>query len=833
MSFHKEIATFNSVYNENFPHKAPTVNDLKDLQRLMLESMSETWELTYLKSLDLKNGIRDNMSLYDNLESQIIDQVAGWYKIIFHLRNTYQAKVVSSDTLFQQEYERCQHDHNWFINTHLWIQEPRMTSYRLTSGEAMPSSLPFIMYDGQQRVVDEMDFCYKNKLDFIIAKSREAGISWGVMALLLHKWIFEEGFIGGVASEKQEKVDTKGMIGPLMGKFRYMLYRLPNRFRPAPFRANKARGTSGEHNKYDSLLRIINPVQGNELIGQAGESIGESYRFSIFVIDEEQNLSNPANADRALESTTNCRGGIGTSRGMNHFGRKWAEGAIHKIQVMWHEDPRKVGKKCLTYKDGKYIGGDIPYDAWWRVYTESRLKDTPEVLAQAYDMDWQAAVTDLCIEPKWIQAAVNFVIPEGGNDDNVAGFDVSGGGSNKSVYIQRIGNTFQMPKEICMEEVTRNMWQAHQNAIDDNVRALHYDKQAIGESMYGLLMDSGEEIPYQLVGIRGNDPASKRLMDDEGQSANDIYGNIRSEMWHGLRSKFRNTWEYVNGNTDFHPDDLISIPNHPQLIEQLSYPKRYARGGRWYIESKKEMAARGLKSPDYADATAYGDGKIQSTGKTTLSHFSRSTRSGHYREIRVRPEDRGWNYTGAIFHNSMNEVSAILARWNVNTRKVEFVDEYIADSPLPMELKQMFGSKMSESHAKQIQWLSQEKLFTDAFNGDWELHFMYQEAGMTLTYNFGENPKAALLTADKMFACDMMSVSTKCRQLVAQLSGIEVTPSKIDERFGLVNAFLLVVQNLKQQYPLVFNTDRKGQVNQGYRSLGKQKQDALSLILGN
>jgi hypothetical protein len=804
---------------------------MKDLQVLMLEEMSQTWEPAYLRFMDLKRGDQTKFPHYDKWEKEIVDRVAGWFKIIYNLRNTYQAKVVSSDRLFQQEYEMCAHDSAYFINTHLWIHEPRMTSYKLTNGESMSPMLPFVMYEGQERVVKEMELCYDNKIDFIIAKSREAGISWASMAMVLHKWLFSEGFIAGIASEKQEKVDSKGSGGPLFGKIRYMLYNLPNKFRPVAYRHNKARGTSGENNRHDTLLKLINPDTKSEIIGQTGDSIGEGYRFSIFLIDEEQNLSNPANVDRALESTTNCRGGIGTSRGMNHFGQKWASGAIHKISVMWHEDPRKVGKKVLKLENGQYTGGKIPYDSWWRRFTEEKLKDKPEVLAQAYDMDWNASVTDLCIEPKWIQAAVGFDLPPGGNDDNVAGFDVAGGGSNSSVYQQRIGNKLLLPREIRLEEVTRNMWQAHQYAVDDRVRALHYDKQAIGESMYGLIMDSGIEIPYQLVGVLGNSPASKRLVDDEGQSANDMYGNVRSEIWHKMRRLFRNTYEHVNGVREFGPDELISIPNHPKLIEQLAYPKRHARGGRWFVESKKDMAARGLKSPDFGDAAGYCTADVTVASKTTLAHFSRSTKNGHYQDIDVRPEQYGWQYTGAIFHNSLNEVSAVLARWNYSARKVEFVDEYISDSPLPKELKLMFGSRLSEINAGKIVWITQESIFKDLEKGDYQLHYMYQEAGVQLTYNYGENQKAALLTADKMFEANKATVSRTCRQLVAQLSGIEVTPTKVDERFGLVNAFLLIVQNLKTQHPNTFDTSMEKTTRREYQARSSAQQTALEHAL--
>jgi phage terminase large subunit len=48
---------------------------------------------------------------------------------------------------------------------------------------------------------------------------------------------------------------------------------------------------------------------------------------------------------------------------------------------------------------------------------------------------------------------------------------------------------------------------------------------------------------------------------------------------------------------------MISIPDHPQLIQELSYPLHYrGENGRIRIESKADLKRRGLKSPDFAEA---------------------------------------------------------------------------------------------------------------------------------------------------------------------------------------------------------------------------------------
>jgi hypothetical protein len=76
------------------------------------------------------------------------------------------------------------------------------------------------------------------------------------------------------------------------------------------------------------------------------------------------------------------------------------------------------------------------------------------------------------------------------------------------------------------------------------------------------------------------------------ETANDqeAYGRKRNELWHTLREQFRT--------------GSISIPNHEDLIEQLSSVKVHPpdSAGIQHVFSKAEIRKHGGKSPDHADA---------------------------------------------------------------------------------------------------------------------------------------------------------------------------------------------------------------------------------------
>ena len=75
-----------------------------------------------------------------------------------------------------------------------------------------------------------------------------------------------------------------------------------------------------------------------------------------------------------------------------------------------------------------------------------------------------------------------------------------------------------------------------------------------------------------------------------------------------MRDRLRATyehWLHLNGEGGIAHDmsDLILLPDDVDLASQLSLPK-YMRTekGKIQIESKKSMVARGVLSPDHADA---------------------------------------------------------------------------------------------------------------------------------------------------------------------------------------------------------------------------------------
>jgi len=123
-----------------------------------------------------------------------------------------------------------------------------------------------------------------------------------------------------------------------------------------------------------------------------------------------------------------------------------------------------------------------------------------------------------------------------------------------------------------METKGRTMRMMHK--WDIPARAVCVDDTGIGNGVTDGLNEEG----FKINPINNANKADKV----------ELFSNISSEMHWEMRKLFEK--------------GLIDIPNNPQLISQLPARKYEVPSGKIKIESKKDMLARQLKSPDFADS---------------------------------------------------------------------------------------------------------------------------------------------------------------------------------------------------------------------------------------
>ena len=417
-------------------------------------------------------------------------------------------------------------------------------------------------------------------------KSRDVGFTWLCAAYAIHAFIFLEGQITGFGSRKLEYVDLRDDPKCIFEKLRYILRCTEKWMMPPGF----------SFSKHDKYCNLINPYNGNTISGEGGEELGRGGRSSRYFVDEAAFLPNPVSVDKALSNTTNVRIDISTPNGAgNPFHTKRFSGKVAVFTFKWTDDPRK---DQAYYDEFKRINGDL-------------------ITAQELDIDYSASIEGIVIPAKYVMAAIDYKSPTGiplaANGIRVAGWDVAGEGDNSNVIIDRVGPVVQHVEMWGNLDTSQSTYKAIEICEKLDIRTLNYDVVGLGAGPKGVFNGLEKRPNFNISPINAGDTPTNCIWPD-GKTSKEKFGNLRAELWCKLRERFRKTWERVmfemnEAEGKYWPDsECISIPNHPELIAQLSMPIWAVREtGKYYLESKKDMRKRGIKSPDCADALALSE----------------------------------------------------------------------------------------------------------------------------------------------------------------------------------------------------------------------------------
>lgn len=109
-----------------------------------------------------------------------------------------------------------------FCHRHVKIQE-RIRKDDLKPGQAEARDMPFVWFPGQARLSVHL----VNRVNLIILKGRQLGVTWLVAAYTLWRMIFSPAFVGAAAFQKLE------YSGDFIWRIRFMHERLPPYMAPA------------------------------------------------------------------------------------------------------------------------------------------------------------------------------------------------------------------------------------------------------------------------------------------------------------------------------------------------------------------------------------------------------------------------------------------------------------------------------------------------------------------------------------------------------------------------------------------------------------------------
>lgn len=216
------------------------------------------------------------------------------------------------------------------------------------------------------------------------------------------------------------------------------------------------------------------------------------------------------------------------------------------------------------------------------------------------------------IKRSWIEAAIdyhiNFDIDLAGGKS--VGFDVADSGSDKNA-------TASFNGAICesMDE-----WKGLEDELNNSTRRawsvtsggrLIYDSIGVGANVGSTLKDMGVNSSKYDKFNAGGEVINKKHSYAEGIKNGEKFENLKAQAWQDVADRFRNTYNAATKGAKFNPDELISISGSVTQLErlktELSTPRRsYSKRGLDMVETKDQLAKRGIKSPNLADAFIMG-----------------------------------------------------------------------------------------------------------------------------------------------------------------------------------------------------------------------------------
>ncbi len=478
------------------------------------------------------------------------------------------------------ELELCRRDPVYWFNTWCWTYNPK------NAGTSVPANLPFDLFPRQEEMIRWLEERLRQKEEGLIEKSRDIGFTWLMGGFALHHWLFVSGFKTAFGSRKEDLVDKIGDPDSIFEKIRMLLRGLPHWMLPGGF----------NWRKHSHFSRLVNPISGNVITGEAGDNIGRGGRNSLYVIDEGAFLEHPDTVDVAVNANADCRIWGSSVNGMgNLFARKRHSGRIPVFTFHWKHDPRKT-------------------EAWAEKKKHELIDEWK--FASEYDLDYSASVEGICVPAKWVKAAIELGkrLQIVRSKDGVGGLDI-GAGKAKSVYVERWGPIITIPQARKDPDTTDTALWALECAEKGHIEVLNFDAPGVGAGVSSTL--SKKKIPgCKTQPINTGVPPSDITVWPDGRKSSETFANLKAELWWIMRERFRACFEHLlwldakEGGKEYALNELTIFPESPDpetqaLQVQLSTPKWFRRhDGKIILESKEQLTKRGISSPDHADALA-------------------------------------------------------------------------------------------------------------------------------------------------------------------------------------------------------------------------------------
>lgn len=215
------------------------------------------------------------------------------------------------------------------------------------------------------------------------------------------------------------------------------------------------------------------------------------------------------------------------------------------------------------------------------------------------------------IKRSWLEAAVDahLKLDIDFSGARTVGYDVADSGDDKNATAGFDGSIcvdvdeWKAPEDELAQSAAR-AWSIVGNGI------LVYDSIGVGAHTGSTLKTQGVRQGYYKFNASGAVVNPENVY-APGIKNGEKFENLKAQGWQDVADRLRNTFNAVNKGQKFKPGEMISISSEVKFLErlktELSTPRRrFSKRGLDMVETKDELAKRGIISPNLADAFIMG-----------------------------------------------------------------------------------------------------------------------------------------------------------------------------------------------------------------------------------
>lgn len=259
----------------------------------------------------------------------------------------------------------------------------------------------------------------------------------------------------------------------------------------------------------------------------------------------------------------------------------------------------------VSYRDNPYFPDTLLQEM------ERDKKTNYKRYLHIWEGECNADYDDSIIESDWVDCAIDAHLrlkhkPRG---ERVLSFDPADSGKDAKATTRRYGMLVEHVKQWTRGDIDDAIALAFDDAFDYRADIIVYDSIGVGA---GIKVGLKERIAGRAVDVQGfgagDSPRPGLYRGDKRNE--DVFRNLRAQGWWMLRDRFEATYNALEKGEYTDPVDLISLSSSigsaeiARLKAELIRQQRKRSSGSNLIQmvSKDEMRAKGIKSPNMADA---------------------------------------------------------------------------------------------------------------------------------------------------------------------------------------------------------------------------------------